>query len=148
MQEEREALLEDLVEVLQEHIWYGHRRVMAAEEEVGLTIPQAVVLKELQRCGEPCAMQELSELSLQSCAGLTGVVDRLVKMGLVARVPYTQDRRVVTVALTPQGEARHEVAQQHVKALIAEDTQEFTDEDLRQLIALLQKLLQGMKSTV
>ncbi|MNT86221.1 putative HTH-type transcriptional regulator YusO [compost metagenome] len=35
---------------------------------------------------------------------LTGLVDRLEESGLVARCPDQQDRRVVHLALTPQGQ--------------------------------------------
>ena len=37
---------------------------------------------------------------------MTKLLDRMVRDGLVARVPDARDRRVIRIALTPKGEAR------------------------------------------
>ena len=40
---------------------------------------------------------------LAAVPGITGLIDRLEGMGLVARERSTEDRRVVFVAITPKG---------------------------------------------
>jgi len=53
----------------------------------------------------PIPMNRLAELLDVSQASATGIVDRMEQRGLVARERYAEDRRVVRVVLTPQGEA-------------------------------------------
>ncbi len=141
MQPPRDVLLEKLAQALQEQTWQGHRHFMSLSEKIGLTVPQIVVLEKLQERDEPCSMQELSESTLQSGAALTGVVDRLVKAGFVARVPHAHDRRVVTVTLTEAGSERLKNVQDYLHTSFARDMQPFSDEELQQFTVLLQKLL-------
>ncbi len=141
MQPPRDVLLEKLAHTLQEQIWQGHRHFMSMSEKIGLTVPQIVVLEKLQEHNGPYSMQELSESTLQSGAALTGVVDRLVKAGFVARVPHAHDRRVVTVTLTGAGSERLKDLQDYLHTSFARDMQAFNDEELEQFTFLLQKLL-------
>ena len=141
MHTQRDILLEELGQTLQEQIWQGHRHFMSLGEKTGLTVPQIVVLEKLQERGEPCSMQELSESTLQSGAALTGVIDRLVKAGFVARVPYAHDRRVVAVTLTEAGSTRVKDVQDYLRTSFAKDMQAFSDTELQQFTSLLQKFL-------
>lgn len=63
------------------------------------------VLRLLQLAGKPYQMSptELSEIVLRSSGGMTQILDRLEKTGLVARTPDPSDRRKVLVALTTVG---------------------------------------------
>ena len=141
MQTQRDVLLEELAQTMQEQVWQGHRHFMSLGEKTGLTVPQIIVLEKLQERGEPCSMQELSELTLQSGAALTGVIDRLVKASFVARAPHASDRRVVAVTLTEAGHRRLEEVQSYLRTSFAREMQAFSDEELRQLTFLLQKLI-------
>ena len=49
--------------------------------------------------------KELSEKTLVTKGTLTGVLDRLERKGLVARVPSREDRRSIFIRLTPKGDA-------------------------------------------
>jgi DNA-binding MarR family transcriptional regulator len=51
------------------------------------------------------AVRELVTATGQRPSTLTGVLDRLERRGLVARVPHPRDRRSILVELTPDGEA-------------------------------------------
>ena len=46
---------------------------------------------------------ELSEIVLRSSGGMTQILDRLERAGLVARAPDPDDRRKVLVELTDEG---------------------------------------------
>jgi DNA-binding MarR family transcriptional regulator len=61
------------------------------------------VLFVLSREG-PLPMNRLAELLDVSQASATGIVDRMEQRGLVARERDAEDRRVVRVILTPQGD--------------------------------------------
>jgi len=70
----------------------------------GLTLGQYDVLLRLHEApGNTIRMGDLAELVLVTTSGVTRVVDRLVEAGLVERVRPDNDRRVVTVSMTPAG---------------------------------------------
>ena len=71
-----------------------------------ITLPQFDVLAELDAAGEPQTMSALSRRLMVSNGNVTGVIDRLVRAGLVRRTPSAEDRRVQYIALTPKGRRR------------------------------------------
>jgi DNA-binding MarR family transcriptional regulator len=80
-------------------------RVQEVYAEVGrdcdLTTAQAQVLCTL--ADRPHGMAELCAILGLERSSLTGLVDRAVQRGLVARTADPNDRRAVVVALTPEG---------------------------------------------
>ena len=71
--------------------------------EFGLTPSQYNVLRILRGEGKPLPILEVSDRLIATVPGITGLIDRLEGMGLVARQRSTEDRRVVFVAITPKG---------------------------------------------
>ena len=71
----------------------------------GLRFIDYSVLRVLELVGEPHRMSptELSEIVVRSSGGMTQILDRLERAGLVARTPDPADRRKVLVALTDDG---------------------------------------------
>ncbi|HEU4572189.1 MAG TPA: MarR family transcriptional regulator [Candidatus Limnocylindrales bacterium] len=69
----------------------------------GLSMTHWHVLMLLARHGE-MSMSRLAEAQQISLSNATGLVDRLVERGLVERVGVPDDRRVVLVRVSPQGE--------------------------------------------
>lgn len=69
----------------------------------GLTPSQFGVLETLYHLG-PLCQGELSSKLLKSTGNMTLVLDNLEKQGLVRRERESEDRRLVTVHLTPTGE--------------------------------------------
>ncbi|RIK82212.1 MAG: MarR family transcriptional regulator [Planctomycetota bacterium] len=67
-----------------------------------LTAPQLALLKEVARQG-PAPIGALAKATYIGAPTVTGVVDRLERQGLVARVRTPADRRQVLIALTPAG---------------------------------------------
>lgn len=68
-----------------------------------LTLPQFDVLVQLSRREDGMSPSELTRALLVTAGNVTGIVDRLVRTGLVERRPVPSDRRAVRVALTPPG---------------------------------------------
>lgn len=67
-----------------------------------ITIPQVFVLRQIADA-TACPMRLLSRnLGLKSST-VTGIVDRLVALGLVKRCSSTSDRRQVLAEITPKG---------------------------------------------
>src|SRR3954468_9532135 len=71
--------------------------------EYGLTPSQYNVLRILRGEGKPLPILEVADRMLAAVPGITGLIDRLEGMGLVARERSTEDRRVVFVAITLPG---------------------------------------------
>lgn len=75
-------------------------RFDAAVAALGLTVPQAMLLRQLDD-GMP--MNEVAEALHCDPSNVTGIVDRLERRGLVERRKLETDRRVKQLVLTPEG---------------------------------------------
>jgi DNA-binding MarR family transcriptional regulator len=79
--------------------------------------------------GNRLRMQELEEHSLFTRSGLTRLVDRIEAAGLVRREPVREDRRGVSVVLTPEGRRRHDEAfVEHLRVIEREFGRRLTPE--------------------
>jgi len=86
-------------------------------------------------------MNELAERILYSKSGLTRVVDRLEKAGLVRRVRPENDRRSIFVGLTDQGRAMIDQARRHHRHAIEQHfSAHLSDTDIKALTRALEKL--------
>jgi DNA-binding MarR family transcriptional regulator len=96
--------IEDIVRQI---TWQSQKQLTQtlARPEMGLTMPQLVTLSTI-RSLHICRMSDLAECTHQSAGTLTGIVDRLIDDNLVERVRDIDDRRVVHVRLTRDGEER------------------------------------------
>jgi len=80
----------------------------------GITLPRFDLLSQLERHLQGLKMNELSRLLMVTGGNVTGVVDQLVKEGLVERVDEPTDRRAWRVKLTRAGDkAFAEMARAH-----------------------------------
>jgi DNA-binding MarR family transcriptional regulator len=70
-----------------------------------MTLPQYDVLTALSRAPDGLKMSALSEALHVSNGNVTGIVERLVEHGLVARASVPGDRRATLVRLTERGAA-------------------------------------------
>src|SRR5919109_4355463 len=70
------------------------------------TLPRFDVMAALYRTPEGMLMSDLSRFLLVSNGNVTGIVDRLVSEGLVARARRNGDRRTSMVCLTEAGGAQ------------------------------------------
>lgn len=83
----------------------------------GLTGTEFAILEVLYHRG-PLLLGEVQRKILVSSGGITYLVDRLEKRGLVERRPCADDRRARYAALTPEGEALiGRIFPDHAKAL-------------------------------
>jgi DNA-binding MarR family transcriptional regulator len=74
------------------------------KDEVGISITEYDVLLHLSEMPKPVRMNELAGAVVISKSGLTRVVDRMEKDGLLRRVPIAGDRRSMAIAMTRDGE--------------------------------------------
>ena len=69
------------------------------------TLPRFDVMAALHRKGDGMLMSEISRFLMVSNGNVTGIVDRLVADGFVARTQRNGDRRTSFVSLTRKGRA-------------------------------------------
>lgn len=115
--------------------------------DTSITPPQLGVLFHLDNCG-PVTMKDLSELMGLTHGATTGLVDRVLKQGLITRERLESDRRVVEVSITAAGKAllerivarRHQILSHILQELSLEDrqfilkTHQFMKEKLRKYV--------------
>ena len=97
--------------LLRAHARLVHELDRELEAEHGLPLTQYEVLLHLERAPhQRLRMSELARSVLLSQSGVTRLVDRLERDGLVAREPCPDDRRGLLATLTPAGLRRLEEA--------------------------------------
>ena len=72
------------------------------DRELGLTLPQHVVLSSVRDLGEVTS-RAISEEADVSPATVVGILDKLEAKGLIERYRSTKDRRIVHTRLTAKG---------------------------------------------
>jgi DNA-binding MarR family transcriptional regulator len=66
-----------------------------------------------------CTMTEIARFLSVTTSAATGIVDRMVKSGFLARLPDINDRRVINIRLTPKGKrAIYTIFRQRQKMMI------------------------------
>lgn len=107
------------------------------KREFGTTLPRFDVMAALYRSPEGMLMSDLSRFLLVSNGNVTGIVDRLVSEGLVARARRNGDRRTSMVRLTDEGRALFSrIAAVH-EAWIGDLLGHVGDDEARGLTAML-----------
>jgi DNA-binding MarR family transcriptional regulator len=80
----------------------GRRVTKASGHRLGLTGPQVTALKLLEEL-DALSLSDLSKRMSAKNSTMTGLVDRMVRDGLVDRQRSDDDRRVVQIQLTAHG---------------------------------------------
>jgi len=103
------------------------RSMRKSFEDVGITIPQSLVIGTLIQFGE-MKITELSRKINLSNSTISGIIDRLEKRQLVIRTRSEEDRRIVYVKVTPKfGEVHkgfHDKVEESFKDLLSTGTPE------------------------
>lgn len=128
--------LDRLEETSQRFFRYFHDRV---SQEGGLSQSQFFLLKRLAG-KESCTVSDMAHQLQVSVAGATGLIDRLVRAGLVIRKRDQVDRRVVRIMLSPDGVAQLARTRELRRAVLAELCGKLTPNEAEQLVALHEKM--------
>lgn len=119
-----------------------HRRAMP---ELGLTGKQASTLL-LVRSGRCVTAAEIAREYGLDASAVTRLVDRLEHLHLLKRGRSPEDRRIVRLSLTAEGEA----AGERVRAIVADVTEQcligFSCEEIEFMKALLRRMLANSQS--
>ncbi len=95
---------------------------------------------------EGYAIGELRQRIISRSADVPRLVDRLVAMGLVDRLPHPQDRRSCRVRLTARGDARQGSLSLVHASLLRELEGLLPEAERTRLLDLLERLREGMRA--
>jgi DNA-binding MarR family transcriptional regulator len=111
----------------------------------GITLPRFDLMAQLERQPEGLRMGELSKRMMVTGGNVTGIVDQLVREGLVERVADAQDKRAFVVRLTPAGRSAFtEMAVVH-EGWVADLFRDIPALDKARMIELLDQMKQQLK---
>ncbi|MFS0837195.1 MarR family winged helix-turn-helix transcriptional regulator [Paenibacillus sp. 1P03SA] len=119
--------------------------LMKAAQLYGLTPVQLLTLKNLKEHPR-IGLGELSEHILLGTSTTSGIVDRLVKAGLVSRERSETDRRSVTLKLTEKGLEQWNLVERdhmdrlYILASVSEEDQRQLERINTQILDILQKV--------
>lgn len=100
-----------------------------AEHVAGLTGPQLWAIKVLSESA-PMMVSDLARRMYLHPSTVIGILDRLEARGLLTRTRSTEDRRVVTVALTRRGKEAVKKVPVVAQGLLLKGLEELSDHDL------------------
>ena len=116
-------------------------------EERGITLPWYDVLLQLSR--EPdgrLRLQDLADRVLYSRSGLTRLIDRMEKAGLVSREPCPDDRRGTFAVLTSDGRRTfRRAAPSHLRGIEQNFFSKLNEEDIENLGRAMSDVLDGSR---
>ena len=110
----------------------------------GLTQPQYNILRILRGEGSALPCLEVAERMVSVVPGITNLVDRLEKAGLIHRQRSAEDRRVIYIDLTKKGKAKLSAMDEQVLNLHHELVGHLVKKDQKALIKLLETARQHL----
>jgi DNA-binding MarR family transcriptional regulator len=120
-----------------------NRDFAPALDDIGLSMTAWRAISVINRL-DGCLMNELAEFTTVDRTTLTRAVDLLVEQGVARRVDAPEDRRQVRVELTGHGRALFDHALGALRTHNRGALQGLSEEDLRTLRALLQRILKNL----
>lgn len=106
----------------------------------GLTSSQYNILRILRGEGQPLPILEVASRMIVVVPGITGLIDRLERAGLVNRERGIEDRRVVFVSITKPALRTLSKIDQPLRELHEQVMSPLNRDEQRQLIQLMEKL--------
>jgi DNA-binding MarR family transcriptional regulator len=114
----------------------------------GVTATQYNVLRILRGAGESGAScRDIGERLINAEPDITRLLDRMEKLGLISRCRESDDRRFVTVRITPAGLVLVNGLDEPIAAFHCERFASFSGAELAQLSRSLQKAMAGLKKS-
>lgn len=116
-----------------------HATIFVSRMGEDLTMTQWAALAKLFEKG-PCSQNLLGRATAMDAATIKGVVERLVKRGLVETAADPEDGRRLVVSLTPDGKALTERSIPVAHDVTKETLSPLTKDERAQFLALLERL--------
>lgn len=128
-----------LAKLLQEVMLLFRHKMTLAVEDTGVTMLQMMVMGILRK-EKKLKVTELSgKLNLPNST-VSGIVDKMEKMGMLERARSEQDRRVVYVSVSPSFTAMHQTFHKRFEDIIVQSINKTTPEELAKILSGLEIL--------
>ena len=112
------------------------------QRDYGVSIPQVLCLNFLNDSPNYQSTQgEIRKFLNLNSSTVSGIIDRLEKKGLLARLPKSGDKRVVNIALTSSGEKLLNSIPSLLHEQLSERLQKLEDEELIKVEQSLETLI-------
>jgi DNA-binding MarR family transcriptional regulator len=112
------------------------------EAEQGIPLTYFDVLIQLWRAGGRLRMSDVADAVVLSRSGVTRLVDRMARDGLVRREPCPTDRRALYAVLTPKGKkALQKALPVHLRGIAEHFARQLSDREAKTLSAALGRLV-------
>jgi DNA-binding MarR family transcriptional regulator len=108
-------------------------------ESFDVTLPRFDLMAQLDKTPDGMTLGELSSRMMVSNGNVTGLVERLVTDGLIARKPAPNDRRAQIVRLTPAGRRAFRAMARAHEGWISEIFADLRPSEVSALMGLLAK---------
>lgn len=129
-----QSLISELFTSFREVNQSFYHSMQRAGQHLGVTPIQLLVLKTL-RSKPQMSLSELAECLFVGPSTASGIVERMVKANLVSRERPENDRRSISLRLTPEGEALWLQIDERRKMML-EPLNELGEEDLNDLLRI------------
>lgn len=114
-------------------------------EDSGITAPQGMVIRILSKERTLKITELSSKLSLPNST-ISGIVDRLEKLGMVERIRSEEDRRVVHVSISPKFKDMHKNFHKQIEDKIEATMNRGTPEEMDKIVEGLETLKKLLSS--
>ncbi|MFZ5814776.1 MAG: MarR family winged helix-turn-helix transcriptional regulator [Bacillota bacterium] len=125
--------------------FFRHLHTRLEQGACGISPSQYPLLRMLEERGESTVSEVAAHLGM-SVAGATGLIDRLVRAGLVERRRDESDRRLVFVTLSPAGREGLAEARRLRRSIIAELMSALTREEVEQYMRIYEKMHASLRA--
>lgn len=109
-----------------------------------ISIPHIVILEFLKETGS-CRMSDLAKMLHLTMSAVTGIVDKMVDLGLVKRERSSKDRRVVRVSLLKKGEETARRVNAERESVSNDIFSVLTQQEKQEYLKLLTKVSDSLK---
>ena len=116
-------------------------------EELGVTASQGYILLALPETGS-VTMNDLSVRMKLANSTMTRMVDQLIRKGMLTREPDPEDRRIVRVRLTEQGQDVKIRLKKTMQGLFTQILEDIPDGNREQILRSLGTLKQSIVDTL
>lgn len=104
------------------------------EKEHGVSIPQLLCLNYLKnRPSYQASQKEIKDILSLNASTVTGIINRLEKKGLIAKLPRKDDRRVSNISLTAKGFSMMDDTPEPMHLRLTEKLGKLSEKELQEL---------------
>lgn len=140
----------EIVERYERATYMINRRLSSKVREAlpsDITAEQLFILRYLKRNSDVIS-SELADLLCVGKSTISSTINRMVNKGLVARMPSEEDRRVVYLSLTEEGERQHDSVEQSIYNIIQPYISEIGEERAFEYIAVLEHITEVLMKDI